>query len=691
MHRIDVRLLGAFEVTHGTAPLTVSAGRQQTLLAALALHHGQIVPVDHIAECLWGIDPPASARTTIRSYIKRLRRVLDEARGTEESVIEAQRGGYRLSRELVSVDSTEFRERTEHAAAVAVTAGPDAEAAALDNALALWRGPALSGIHGPTLHRDVLPSLEEARLRAVHRRIAIGLELEDPGDHIPLLRQTLALDPLQERFWAQLMLALYRTGRSAEALREYERCRRLLGDRLGVDPGPELRELHQQMLVASPGLTASAGRAGVRTRVPVGLRTGGPSRYVPRQLPAGDVPFTGRVDELAALDRQLPDMRRDVPGCTGNVLLLDGPAGVGKTALAIHWANGRQERYPGGQIYLDLEGFSTRDPLSPADALRALLIGLGVADNEVPGSVGERSALLRSELAGRRTLLLLDNVMCPEQIRPLLPGPAGTALVTSRNQLRGLVVRNGARRLTLAPFDHERSAELLNRLLGARRPAERTEPAERTGPDRSEPAERAALDELAALCGGLPLALRILAERAARQPEVSLRRLVTEIRGEEPLNAFRLSEDGTDLDTVLSWSLKGLTEAAAGLYGVFAAAASTRPLAARAPAPALAPATVPATAPDVAEKGIGPAEAAGLLGVTREEALRLLDELVQVHLVERCGSDRFRLPAGCLIRVPRTLAGVLPVSALPVSALPVLGLTGPGAVRVPAPVPVPVP
>ncbi|MFJ5110961.1 NB-ARC domain-containing protein [Streptomyces sp. NPDC088551] len=415
------------------------------------------------------------------------------------------------------------------------------------------------------------------------------------------------------------------------------------------------------MLVASPGLTASTGRARARTRVPVGMRAGGPSRYVPRQLPAGDVPFTGRTDELAMIDGQLPDLRRDVPGCAGNVLLLDGPAGVGKTALAIHWANGRQERYPGGQIYLDLEGFSTRDPLSPADALRALLIGLGVADDEVPGSVGERSALLRSELAGRRTLLLLDNVMCPEQIRPLLPGPAGTALVTSRNQLRGLVVRNGARRLTLAPFDHERSADLLNRLLGGRRLA-----------------ERAALDELAALCGGLPLALRILAERAARQPEVSLRRLVTDIRGEQPLNAFRLSEDGTDLDTVLSWSLKGLTEAAARLYGVLAAGASAWTLAGMAPGAE-------------EEKGIGPADAAALLGVSREEAVCLLDELVQVHLVERHGSDRFGLPAACLTRVPRVLAGALSVPALPVSVPGSVSVPGPVSVPVPVPVPVSVP
>ncbi|MFC9647971.1 hypothetical protein [Streptomyces sp. NPDC056937] len=202
----------------------------------------------------------------------------------------------------------------------------------------------------------------------------------------------------------------------------------------------------------------------------------------------------------------------------------------------------------------------------------------------------------------------------------------------------------------------------------------------------------AALDELAALCGGLPLALRILAERAARQPEVSLRRLVTDIRGEEPLNAFRLSEDGTDLDTVLSWSLKGLTEAAARLYGVLAAGASAWTLA------GAAPGMTPGMAPGVAgEEGIGPADAAALLGVSREEAVCLLDELVQVHLVKRRGPDRFGLPAACLMPVPRMLAGALSVPALPVSVPGSVSAPGPVAVpaslsvSVPVSVPVPVP
>ncbi|MFD3915123.1 hypothetical protein [Streptomyces sp. NPDC058603] len=254
--------------------------------------------------------------------------------------------------------------------------------------------------------------------------------------------------------------------------------------------------------------------------------------------------------------------------------------------------------------------------------------------------------------------------------RPLLlaRGSARQRVMVEGGAVRGavIVVRNGARRLTLAPFDHERSADLLNRLPGGRRLA-----------------ERAALDELAALCGGLPLALRILAERAARQPEVSLRRLVTDIRGEEPLNAFRLSEDGTDLDTVLSWSLKGLTEAAARLYGVLAAGASAWTFAAMAPDAEVPGAEV--------EKGIGPADAAALLGVSREEAVCLLDELVQVHLVERHGSDRFGLPAACLTRVPRVLAGALSVPALPVSVPGSVSVPGPVPVAVPVPVPVSVP
>jgi DNA-binding SARP family transcriptional activator len=591
VHRIVVRLLGALDVTYGTERLTVPAGRPRTLLAALALRHGQVVPVEEIMERLWGDDPPAAARTTIRGHVKRLRRVLDGSHDDARSVIDGERGGYRLSTERVTVDTTEFRNRARGATALGTAAGPDAEAAALDGALALWRGPALAGIDAPSLHQDVVPSLEELRLRAIHRRIEIGLEREDPADHIPRLRETLAVDPLQERFWAQLILALYRSGRPAEALREYEKCRRLLGERLGVDPGLELRELHQRILVGGPALTAAARP---------GTPSGGPGRYVPRQLPAGDVPFVGRTDELAALDRELLDGNGPAAHRTGRVLLLDGPAGIGKTALAVHWANRRQERFPDGQVYLDLNGFSADRPMSVADALQALLVGLGAAQNDLPSGTHERSALLRSALAGRRILLVLDNALCPEQIRPLLPGPTGTTLVTSRNQLRGLVVRNGARRLTLPPLDPEQAVVLLHALL----------PGHRTMPD--------SLRELSALCGGLPLALRILAERAALRPEVSLARLVDEIRSEcEPLHLFGLGEDSTDLGAVMSWSLRGVTDAAARLHQALARNA-----------------VVPMRA----------ADAAVVLGVTERTADLLLDELTQIHLVERHGSDLYRLP-----------------------------------------------
>lgn len=603
VQRIVVRLLGALDVSYGTERLTVPAGRPRALLAALALRHGELVPVEEITERLWGADPPAAARTTVRGHVKRLRRVLDAARDGAGSVVDGERGGYRLSRDRVTVDTTEFRDRARGATALRA-ARPDAEAAALDRALDLWRGPALEGIDAPSLHRDVVPSLEELRLRVVHRRIAIGLELEDPADHIPRLREMLAADPLQERFWAQLILALYRSGRPAEALREYARCRRLLGERLGVDPGREVRELHQQILVGGPALTAA---------VRPGAPAGGLGRYVPRQLPADDVPFVGRSDELAALDGELlGDGDGRAMDFTGRVLLLDGPAGVGKTALAVHWANRRRELFPDGQIYLDLAGFSTRRPMSADDALHALLVGLGAAGHDLPAGTYERSALLRSALAGRRILLVLDNVLRPEQIRPLLPGPAGITLVTSRNQLRGLVVRNGARRLTLTPLGLEQAVVLLQALLSDTHGTE---------PD--------SLRELAALCGGLPLALRILAERAALRPEVSLARLVGEIRGErEPLGTFQLGEDSTDLRTVMSWSLRGLTDAAARLHNVLAQNAG-----------------VP----------VCPADAAAVLGVPERTAALLLDELAQIHLVERHSSDRYRLPPVFLAHRDRRL------------------------------------
>ncbi|MFI1364229.1 AfsR/SARP family transcriptional regulator [Streptomyces griseochromogenes] len=611
MHKIGVRLLGSLEVTYGALRLTVPAGRPQALLATLSVRHGELVTVDEIAARLWDDDPPGAARTTVRGHVKRLRKVLDSAQPGADSVIDGGRGGYRLSAGRTEVDVTEFRRLMREATGPGLPAGPEAEV--LDRALALWRGPVLAGIDAPALQRDEVPPLEELRLRAVHRRVAIGIDEEDPGDHIPLLRRTLARDPLQERFWAQLILALYRSGRPAEALREYDRCRRLLGDRLGVDPGPELAGLHQKILTGSPDLAAPPRRvrrtASVRTTpvaAPVAASPGG--RPVPRQLPSCDTHFVGRDAELGALDDVLLPQGGPHAADAGRVLLLDGPAGVGKTALAVHWANRRRDRFPDGQLYLDLDGFSTGRPMHPDDALQALLMGLGAAADRLPSRTWERGALLRTALADRRVLLVLDNVRSPEQVRPLLPGAAGTALITSRSRLRSLVVRGGAHRLTLDPLGPSAATALLGELL-----------ADGLG-GRGGPVAPEVLRELGELCGGLPLALRILAEQGRHRPDVTLPRLAARLRGGRGAqDVFRLGEDSTDLRTVMSWSLRDLTEGAARLHEALEVRASG------------------------ATTSVGPADAAAVLGVPRHTAARLLDELVQVHLLEHQDDDRYRL------------------------------------------------
>ncbi|MFE7132323.1 BTAD domain-containing putative transcriptional regulator [Streptomyces sp. NPDC057638] len=271
MSTLRIGLLGPFLVLGGGRELYVPQGRQRTLLATLALRTGRVVPVEEIIDTLWDENPPGAARTTVRGHVKRLRRVLGDAIGTDgPTLVASGDGGYRLDAERTTVDTTEFRRLVERAtAAPSVTA----ETVLLDRALALWRGAPLAGVATDSLQQHTVPVLEEERLTTLHRRIEIGLRRGEGERHVGALREVLARDGLQERFWRQLLYALHLSGRQAEALREYERCRRLLTERLGVSPGPALREAHRTLLVAGAerhaagtGPDTSASTVGARTR-----------------------------------------------------------------------------------------------------------------------------------------------------------------------------------------------------------------------------------------------------------------------------------------------------------------------------------------------------------------------------------------------------------------------------------------
>ncbi|GAB2785585.1 AfsR/SARP family transcriptional regulator [Streptomyces daliensis] len=300
---ITVRLLGALDVTSGGRHLKIPTGKLSIALTSLALYHGRTLPVLDLAEYLWGTELPTAPRATIRSYIKRLRQILDPAQGSGRdgtSLIEGGRGGYALSGTRVAVDATEFRARLGHASELRAAGDTHGESRTLDSALELWRGPLLANVDAPELMMGAVPLLEEERRRALHRRVALSLDGlcgGDPGAYVPRLRQALACDPLQEHFWEQLILALQRCGRSAEALREYERCRRLLSEELGIAPAAGLRQLHQTLLAdgadqhaaergdgdVSPWPTGTGERAALLRSLLAGRR----KHVSPHELPAG--------------------------------------------------------------------------------------------------------------------------------------------------------------------------------------------------------------------------------------------------------------------------------------------------------------------------------------------------------------------------------------------------------------------
>ncbi|EOD58465.1 AfsR/SARP family transcriptional regulator [Amycolatopsis vancoresmycina] len=511
------RLLGELEARVGEHPAEIRRPRLRGLLVALLTDLNKVVPADVLAERIWGEQLPVNPRNALYSYVSRLRTALGETTVVQRS------GGYLLTADPGAVDLHVFLRLLGEAAAT----GDDREKAVLlDRALALWAGEPFPGLDTPWF-ATLRGSLESRRLGAQLDLAEIRLRGDRAGELVPELTALAEAHPLDERVRSRLMLALAGAGRARDALREFDRMRRLLAEELGTDPGAELRQAHERILHGDPG-----------------PRTGTP---VPQQLPAAPASFVGRADLLAELDGAA------VTSAIG------GAGGIGKTSLALHWAAGKLAAFPDGQLYVNLRGFDpVAEPLPVSVAVRGFLHALGVDGSAVPPDPDAQLALYRSLLAGKRMLVVLDNAAGTGQVVPLLPGsPTCRVLVTSRHRLGGLVATHGARPISLDVLSAREARELLERHLGPGRLA----------------AETATVDELVRLCAGLPLALGIVAARAVTSPELPLALLAEELRDHGArLDGLDTGEAGLSLRTVFSWSLRHLATEASALFGLLALA-----------------------------------------------------------------------------------------------------------------------
>jgi DNA-binding SARP family transcriptional activator/Tfp pilus assembly protein PilF len=514
---VEYRILGPLEVT-GDRPVDLGGRTQRTVLAVLLANPGRLVSLRYLVDAVWDERPPGTARRQVQNYVAALRRGLAEA-GGPESVIETVESGYRLRPGPGELDAQVFADRVADGQRLAGAGRREEAVARLRSALALWRGPALFGLTGRAVEAAAA-ALEEQRLAAVEQRVDLELALGQQRELVGELTELVAAHPLRERLVGQLMLALHGTGRQPEALDVYARHREALAEELGLDPGGALRQIHATVLGAGGDPQPAAPPAA-------------PPAAVPAQLPPDVAGFTGRSEALKALDDLLPDAQltaADGPATAVVVAAVAGLAGVGKTALTVHWGHRVRGHFPDGQLYVNLRGHTAVAAMSALDALTHLLRSLGVAPEEIgtdPADVELAAAQYRSLLARRRVLVVLDDAAGVEQVRPLLPaGPGSMVLVTSRYRLTGLVARDGARLITLDVLDADEALGLLTHVLGADRVA----------------AEPEAAAELARACSHLPLALRIAAANASQHPAVSLADQARTLR-ERALTALEVADD----------------------------------------------------------------------------------------------------------------------------------------------------
>ncbi|ADD40611.1 AfsR/SARP family transcriptional regulator [Stackebrandtia nassauensis] len=561
----DIRVLGPVTVVNAGEPLDLGHRRQRTVFALLAAQVGTEVSMSWLAEQVWESRPPLRARDTLYTYLSRLRKLLS---AVDEVELRRRRNGYLLAADATTVDLCRFRDLSARAARVD---GPEA-LALRRQALGLWRGDAFADVAAPLL--DTLGATLEYERFGVELEFHDALLREGRGtEALPRLRDLVDGNPLDERLAGQYLLALHASGATDDALAYFETLRnRLLADR-GTEPGDRIRRLRD-------GLRNAEGAAAM------------PSAMVPRQLPGDTAVFAGRETELARLDALALH-----PGGE-SIVAISGTAGVGKTTLAVRWAHRAAKHFPDGQLYVDMRGFGPSERVvTPSEAIRGLLAGLGVPADRIPSDFDAQTALYRGHLAGRRVLVVFDNARDAAQVRPLLPGGAGcVAVVTSRNALTGLLAPDAAASLTVDTMPLPDCRALLANRIGATR--------------GSDPA---ATDELIEACARLPLALSIVAARAVTDVSLTPARLSAQLRDERTrLDHLDAGDNVANVRAVFSWSYRALSPEAARLFRLL----SLHP-----------------------RGEISAAAAASLAGTDLAPARGALSELVDAGLLSRHGGD----------------------------------------------------
>jgi DNA-binding SARP family transcriptional activator len=589
MEGVRFRLLGPVGVWENGRRLGPSTAQQRTVLAMLLLEPGRVVSVERLVTALWDTLPPESARNGVQRQIYKLRQLLSRWSQIELTTLT---GGYRLK-----VESPECVDLHMFRAMVREARGSEAAVARklLRSGLDLWQGTALADISSSWLADTVAPALHEERLIALEELAALDLRHGRAAEVINTLSAVVPEHPLRESLLHLMLSAMHQGGRRVDALTMFRRVRQQFVDQLGIEPGERLRRLHLAILNDEGGAgerrpaehPAAEHRAAAR----------------PRTLPPDTEYFVGRDAEMSALDALVPESADGQPG-SPTIGVIMGAGGAGKTALAVRWAHRMSDRFPDGQLYVNLRGFGpTEGVLAPADVLRTFLDALQVPKERFPSTVEGRIGLYRSLLANRRMLILLDNARDADQVRPLLPNSSGCmVLVTSRSGLTGLVVADGARLLPLDLLAPGEAWELLARRLGHSRMAQQ--------PD--------IVKVIIARCAGLPLALAIVAASAVNHPARSLD--VTGWASEQPwsgtehLDTFDTGDSGTDLRTVFSWSYRTLSPEAARLFRLMGLR----------------------DCPDIATEAV-----ASLAGLPVPPTRRLLTELTRAHLVSQRSPDRY--------------------------------------------------